>query len=108
MRRDLDRNDDSSVSSIMHHKFCLIDSKWLYSCDSANENQRNVFISKKDKNHVKSAVKSIPKDGIVLSGSVNWTMQGFAANCDNVVFLSSKEVVVKFQKEFEKMYHMFK
>jgi cardiolipin hydrolase len=91
----------------MHHKFCLIDTQWLYTCESENEKPENNNGGIDKEENEKSAVKYIPENGILISGSVNWTMQGFTANWENIIITSNKSLVTDFQIAFEKIYHAF-
>lgn len=43
----------------------------------------------------------------VLSGSLNWTMQSFFANYENLLLITDEYVVSEFQKEFERLWERF-
>lgn len=52
--------------------------------------------------------KFIIVDGqTVLSGSLNWTMQSFFGNYENLLLITDKNVVTEFQKEFERLWESF-
>lgn len=52
--------------------------------------------------------KFIIVDGkYLLSGSLNWTMQGFFGNYENVLLISNKDVVSRFQTEFNRLWEKF-
>lgn len=76
----------------MHHKFCIIDAP-----------QRIEAIFKKQK---KVAPKGYTR-GIMLTGSLNWTMQGFGGNWENILVTSNTEYVRSYTEEFERMWNAF-
>jgi len=41
----------------------------------------------------------------VMSGSLNWTKQGFAGNTENVVITTHKRIVAQYIAEFNRLYH---
>ncbi|XP_061392074.1 mitochondrial cardiolipin hydrolase [Musca vetustissima] len=84
----------NSNTMFMHHKFCIIDSP-----------QRIDAIFKKQNN--KSAAKRCHTRGLVLTGSLNWTMQGFGGNWENILITSNAECVRTYAEEFERMWNAF-
>lgn len=76
----------------MHHKFCIIDSP-----------QRNDAIFKKQN----KAAKRYPTRGLVMTGSLNWTMQGFGGNWENILITSNAEYVRNYSEEFERIWNSF-
>ncbi|XP_059223598.1 mitochondrial cardiolipin hydrolase [Stomoxys calcitrans] len=82
----------NSNTMFMHHKFCIIDSP-----------QRNDVIFKKQN---KSTKKCYTR-GLVLTGSLNWTMQGFGGNWENILISSNAEYVRSYSNEFERMWNVF-
>lgn len=65
------RRNKKSLSTLMHHKFALIDSK------------------------------------ILLTGSLNWTKSAVLMNYDNVLVTSSKQLVLKYQEQFNQLWNQF-
>lgn len=65
------RQNKRSLSTLMHHKFALIDSK------------------------------------ILLTGSLNWTKSAVLMNYDNVLVTSSKQLVAKYQEQFNQLWNQF-
>lgn len=65
------RRNKKSLSTLMHHKFALIDSK------------------------------------ILLTGSLNWTKSAVLMNYDNVLVTSSKQLVSKYQEQFNQLWNQF-
>ena len=52
--------------------------------------------------------KFIIVDGeTVVSGSLNWTMQSFFGNYENVLLITEKGIVSDFQNQFEKLWECF-
>lgn len=76
----------TSASMLMHHKFCI--------CDG----HTNLDIFKMSKK------KTIP---ILITGSANWTFQGFASNWDNLIVTSNRVLVKEFESEFERTWELF-
>lgn len=69
----------------MHNKFCLID---------VNE---------------KSGISGIwhPYNGLLITGSMNWTKQGLDKNWENVLFTSDNYLKKEYKKSFEYMWSTF-
>lgn len=44
---------------------------------------------------------------IVISGSLNWTMQSFFGNYENLLFITEENVLSEFQREFERLWESF-
>ncbi|KAH8285805.1 hypothetical protein KR018_008758, partial [Drosophila ironensis] len=75
---------------LLHHKFCLIDGAL------------RVRELKKQKR------RAAPFRGsVIISGSVNWTRQGFTLNWENCVISGDQELADEFEKEFERMWSVF-
>lgn len=115
----------------MHHKFCLIDTREKTASEKrqteallaaikrkeiARENQRKLkttiekngsLSSDTRKNSPKSTV-TIPEQGICITGSCNWTMQGFASNWENVILTSNKIMINAFRQEFDRIWQDFR
>ncbi|XP_075157988.1 mitochondrial cardiolipin hydrolase zuc [Haematobia irritans] len=82
----------NSNTMFMHHKFCIIDAP-----------QRNDAIFKKRNKSMKRCYTR----GLVLTGSLNWTMQGFGGNWENILITSNEEYVRNYSNEFERMWNVF-
>lgn len=65
---------NQSGNSIMHHKFCLVDTPWNTDGDKVSVIN---LIGKSEKSLTsdKGDIVFIPDGGLVISGSLNWTMQ---------------------------------
>lgn len=77
----------------LHHKFCLIDvpntNEIFSSAKGAieNDNLSQIFV---------------PKNGILINGSLNWTVDGFTSNCENIIVTSNAEIIAQYTNEFIK------
>lgn len=80
----------NASNMLMHHKFCILDGP-----------VRSRAISK-DKN-----VSNDSSQGILFTGSLNWTHQGFNANFENMIITSNVKLIDKFEQEFERMWFSF-
>ncbi|XP_037828144.1 mitochondrial cardiolipin hydrolase [Lucilia sericata] len=76
----------------MHHKFCILDSPLRVA--AIHKKQNKSF----DKGQNRS---------ILMTGSLNWTMQGFGGNWENILITSNFEYINKYSQEFERMWHVF-
>lgn len=88
----------------MHHKFCLIDAP---PCDniemeifSANGNVDEVVGN--NKNVVAAARRKIvlPKHGLLITGSLNWTREALTSNVENFIVTSDCNLIKDYQKFF--------
>ncbi|XP_065363674.1 mitochondrial cardiolipin hydrolase [Calliphora vicina] len=77
----------------MHHKFCILDSPQRVAAIHKKQNKSEV-----DKGQVRS---------ILMTGSLNWTMQGFGGNWENILISSNMEYIRKYSEEFERMWQVF-
>ena len=50
---------------------------------------------------------SIVDQETLVSGSLNWTLQGVCGNQENVIILNAPEVVGPFTRQYEKLWDMF-
>ncbi|XP_037045463.1 mitochondrial cardiolipin hydrolase-like [Bradysia coprophila] len=71
----------------MHHKFCLIDT------------------DKSTKKIVVPGALRIPSNGVVMTGSMNWTFQAMDQNWENLRITSDKFFVEKFHNEFNAIWN---
>lgn len=46
--------------------------------------------------------------GVVLTGSFNWTTQAAKFNQENILFFENQEMAKKYHNEFEKLWEEFK
>ncbi|XP_067641845.1 mitochondrial cardiolipin hydrolase isoform X2 [Eurosta solidaginis] len=80
------------TTMLMHHKFCLLD----------GPKRARLVLANINKTYDTKTVK-----GVVMSGSLNWTMQGFGGNWENIVISSNKQLVEQFEEEFQRMWLAF-
>lgn len=76
--------------STFHHKFCLIDVPFCHEIfRSANKQPRNgdEFIR-------------IPHNGVLATGSMNWTNEGLTKNHENIIVTSNKSLIQPYTKAF--------
>lgn len=117
------------TSMCMHHKFCLVDTRDQTEREKQDSQTRITEMSKrklkksksitqkddeekseKEINETKSQRKNpvyIPQSGVCITGSCNWTMQGFSSNWENVIITSNKIIVDEFRKEFDRIWSDF-
>lgn len=98
------------TTMIMHHKFCLIDARDLKPEElkvvesrrrKREKNQENLAKIGKTLPDIEQPPQiPLPPQGVLITGSCNWTMQGFAGNWENVVFTSHESLIRRFQGEF--------
>lgn len=108
-----------ATTMIMHHKFCLVDSRELTQKElelsqklkkKQDQKARMEPAAKKDKKEEEKAnVKKVklPSQGMLMTGSCNWTMQGFTGNWENIIVTSNTELVKEFQREFNGIFANF-
>lgn len=70
-------------SITMHHKFCLIDVS--YSGDKVFSSLNIAFNSERS--------ISIPQSGILITGSMNWTMEALTNNHENTIITSNTKLI---------------
>lgn len=117
----------------MHHKFCLIDTRSQTEKEKKDSQERvNTRIQaklkvekkaklmkklasddeeseKEDEDSEKPLEKKryIPKNGICITGSCNWTMQGFTANWENIIVTNNNIIVSRFREEYDRIWSDF-
>lgn len=89
------RIQNDTINELMHHKFLLIDTT-----TTTNDNA-------KDDNKSKKPSSIIPKNGILMTGSMNWTMQALTMNWDNFLISSNKKLIDQYQREFNIIWEIF-
>ncbi|XP_060666931.1 mitochondrial cardiolipin hydrolase isoform X1 [Drosophila nasuta] len=84
-----------SSKVMMHHKFVLIDAP-----KAAND-----ISLQRTSNKLKTSTYR----SLLLSGSVNWTNQGFHGNWENCIVMSQNDnrVIIAYATEFERMWSTF-
>lgn len=110
-------------TALMHHKFCLIDvaSDLIEESDSNQsvhsdkvknlqnlKKSQNVSVSKSEfqnKSAKKPNIVDLPKNGILMTGSMNWTNQGLTGNWENILIISQRCVLRAYQGEFNKLWN---
>ena len=85
------------TKATMHHKFCLIDSPsfdenlklFLANCNDTNAN---------DAESRRTVV--LPKNGLLITGSLNYTREALSSNVENVIVTSDLKLIKKYQRFF--------
>lgn len=114
------------TSMCMHHKFCLVDTRDQTEREKNDSQYRIMTIAKrklkksrsitqkndeerseKDLNEEENQHVYIPPCGVCITGSCNWTMQGFSSNWENVIITNNKIIVDEFRKEFDRIWSDF-
>lgn len=103
---------------IMHHKFCLIDTRELET-DEVREREKILRKQSAKEEQLKKKGQKVPrvvppenrvqlpKNGVLITGSCNWTMQGFSGNWENVIVTSNRILVDRFKQEYLRIYNDF-
>uniref|UniRef100_A0A1A9ULK5 Mitochondrial cardiolipin hydrolase n=1 Tax=Glossina austeni TaxID=7395 RepID=A0A1A9ULK5_GLOAU len=82
---------------LMHHKFCILDSP---------STVKRFFREKKVLLKIK--LEEINKVGsILMTGSANWTVQGFATNAENILLTNQQQLIEQYSDEFQRMWELF-
>uniref|UniRef100_A0A336KH12 Mitochondrial cardiolipin hydrolase n=1 Tax=Culicoides sonorensis TaxID=179676 RepID=A0A336KH12_CULSO len=117
------------TSMCMHHKFCLVDTRDQTEREKKEAQSRILEISRRklkksksipqksddeetekeinERKEIKQNLPFIPKNGICITGSANWTMQAFTANWENVIVTSNPTVLQSFRREFDRIWDDF-
>lgn len=74
----------------MHHKFCVIDAP-----GSGNLDLKTTWEPKSLKRF------DIPANGLLITGSCNFTMEALTSNHENIIVTSNKMLVDKYLEQFE-------
>ncbi|XP_022220904.2 mitochondrial cardiolipin hydrolase [Drosophila obscura] len=80
-----------TTTLIMHHKFCVIDGK----------TRVQEILQLKQRKWPR------PYESVLISGSVNWTYNGFCGNYENCTISSDEVMTCQFQEEFNRMWMGF-
>lgn len=75
----------------MHHKFCLIDAP---SCD-----KMEIFSAINGKVGNESRIV-LPKRGLLITGSLNWTSEALSNNVENFIVTSDEKLIKDYQRFF--------
>lgn len=100
---------------IMHHKFCLVDTRHETSQELLHREKmklkQEATRSQQQKKGIPEKPKrktvQLPPQGVCITGSCNWTMQGFAGNWENIIVTSNQTIISGFQREFERIWSDF-
>ncbi|XP_017049071.1 mitochondrial cardiolipin hydrolase [Drosophila ficusphila] len=79
-------------TKMMHNKYCVIDGA---------ERVEEIRLLKQRK-------WMRPFCSVIITGSVNWTRQGFGGNWENCIISADEEFAGKFQADFSRMWKAFK
>uniref|UniRef100_A0A182PL97 Mitochondrial cardiolipin hydrolase n=1 Tax=Anopheles epiroticus TaxID=199890 RepID=A0A182PL97_9DIPT len=71
------------------------------SCVRCNPAERN----KQDKRQRKQSNNPLPKHGLILAGSSNWTFPGLTTHWDTITVASLPELIDPFAAEFQRMWY---
>lgn len=83
-------------SSTLHHKFCLIDVPYNNNVFATEGNSLNSETITSDE----PCQVNIPKHGILINGSLNWTREALTNNYENFIVTSNKNVISQYYDEF--------
>lgn len=78
----------------MHHKFCLIDAPY--------EREMEIFSANCNVGTAVDSHKRIvfPKQGLLITGSLNWTREALSSNAENFIVTSERKLINDYQKFF--------
>uniref|UniRef100_A0A1A9X0R2 Mitochondrial cardiolipin hydrolase n=1 Tax=Glossina brevipalpis TaxID=37001 RepID=A0A1A9X0R2_9MUSC len=82
--------------SLMHHKFCVLDSPSTIKYLLENQKRSNARILKEIDN----------LSSVLMTGSLNWTTQGFSGNYENVLLTNQKQMIQEYSDEFQNMWEL--
>lgn len=72
---------------LMHHKFCIFDGpSRVKAVNNANTENLNTYL---------------------LTGSTNWTNDGFSTNWENIIVTSNLKLVMEFENEYQRIWEDF-
>jgi phosphatidylserine/phosphatidylglycerophosphate/cardiolipin synthase-like enzyme len=80
----------------MHHKFCLIDAPYSREMEIFSSNQ-NVNVGTTADNFERIV---LPKQGLLITGSLNWTREALSSNAENFIVTSERKLINDYQKFF--------
>lgn len=80
---------------------CVDDGSRCVRCDK----QKKKEVQKCKLSH--EATEPLPIEGLLITGSTNWTMQAMSGNWDNMLMTSLPELVMPFQLEFQQLWRNF-
>jgi phosphatidylserine/phosphatidylglycerophosphate/cardiolipin synthase-like enzyme len=90
----------------MHHKFCLIDVE--------NENGKIPFSSQQSTSTTTTSTTNanndkcrvlLPENGILITGSLNWTLEGLTSNYENIVITSNVHLIRAYTNAFNQRWN---
>ncbi|XP_055683823.1 mitochondrial cardiolipin hydrolase [Lutzomyia longipalpis] len=109
LMKSVDLRSFTAEDGLMHHKFCIIDATaatpgsldTVFGCDG-----KSVLDCVLKWFPVKSVREGRASEGssLLVTGSLNWTIRGMTANCENVIFTTDPALIRAFHQEFEKLW----
>ncbi|XP_063699874.1 mitochondrial cardiolipin hydrolase [Culicoides brevitarsis] len=99
-----------STTMCMHHKFCLVDTRDQTEKEKRDSQRRKSRINRsksKEDQSEKLPTVHIPQNGVCITGSCNWTMQGFSSNWENLIITNNQKILSGFRKEFDRIWSDF-
>ena len=85
-------------SNTLHHKFCLIDVPYNNNIfGDLTEGSSEIVV---DMNCNKACQVNIPKNGILINGSLNWTREALTSNYENFIVTSNRKFINDYYDEF--------
>lgn len=81
-------------SNTLHHKFCLIDVPYNNNIFATEGSSETVM------NYDKPCQVNIPKNGLLINGSLNWTREALTSNYENFIVTSKRNVINEYYDEF--------
>uniref|UniRef100_A0A6M2DXL2 Mitochondrial cardiolipin hydrolase n=1 Tax=Xenopsylla cheopis TaxID=163159 RepID=A0A6M2DXL2_XENCH len=79
---------NNDLNFLIHHKFCIIDSEFHTFLDYFR-------------------IRNLPRDGIVITGSQNWTRQATAGNWEYTIVSANPQLVQTYTYEFLRVWNLF-
>lgn len=96
---------------LVHHKFCLIDARPPSSPPSSSSVATAAAAARPEPPAAGDAGGErrirLPSNGVLLNGSMNWTVQALTGNWENIVITSMPDLLEPFVSEFETMWADF-
>lgn len=89
-------------SFTLHHKFCLIDVPYNNSAFFLTDEilQRNKSNNNKGSKLAKPCQVNVPKNGLLINGSLNWTQAALTMNYENFTVTSNEKLTSRYFDEF--------
>lgn len=87
-------------SNTLHHKFCLIDVPYNNNIFATTEQASSKTEIVEMRNNDKPCQVNIPKNGILINGSLNWTREALTSNYENFIVTSNRNIINEYYDEF--------